>query len=189
MLMYGVGEDKVININFAGEGVIFNLSALREGFTNLNMLIPPNELGRFTDRDFDILYAKYIMENDNVFYEFFSIVYNLYIGRDVLILASAEDWSENILESLLKLIQQRYGYNAVKIDNDDDYIFARNNMTFGFAYGYGLYNLDIDKDRYSNLIEVYRIKYGRLPANAPDNWIPKECKFEAELDNIFANNF
>ena len=37
---------------------------------------------------------------------------------------TSEDWSENIVESLLKLIQQRYGYNAYRIDSYDDYQFA-----------------------------------------------------------------
>lgn len=157
MLMYGVGRDDILGIKFAGEGVIYNLTSLREGFNSLYLLIPPNDIGRFTDRDFDIAYANYIMNNDNVFCEFFQIIYNLYIGKDVFIIVSEENWSENILESLLKLIQQRYGYNAVRIDSDDDYIFARNNMTFDFAYGYGLYNLDQDKERFTYLIENFRI--------------------------------
>ena len=173
MLMYGVGRDDILNIGFAGTGVMYNLTSLREGFNTLRLLIPPNEIGRFTDRDFDIAYANYIMSNDNIFCEFFQIIYNLYLGYDVFILASEEDWSENILESLLKLIQQRYGYNAVRIDSDDDYIFARNNMSFDFAPGYGLCNLDQDKERLSYLIETYRLNNGgNLPYNI--NWIDQE---------------
>ena len=173
MLMYGVGRDDILNIGFAGTGVMYNLTSLREGFNTLRLLIPPNEIGRFTDRDFDIAYANYIMSNDNIFCEFFQIIYNLYLGYDVFILASEEDWSENILESLLKLIQQRYGYNSVRIDSDDDYIFARNNMSFDFAPGYGLFNLDQDKERFSYLIETYRLNNGgNLPYNI--NWIDQE---------------
>ena len=101
-----------------------------------------------------------------MFCEFFQIIYNLYLGYDVFILASSEDWSENILESLLKLIQQRYGYNAVRIDSDDDYIFARNNMTFDFDPRFGIYNLDQDKERFSYLIENFRLaNNGNLPYN------------------------
>ena len=99
MLMYGESRDDILGIGFAGMGVIYNLSSLREGFNTLRLLIPPNEIGRFTDRDFDIAYANYILNNDAVFCEFFQIIYNLYLGYDVFILASSEDWSENILES------------------------------------------------------------------------------------------
>ena len=173
MLMYGVGREDIININFAGSGVMYNFTTMREGLNNLKLLIPPNNIGRSMDRDFDIAYANYIMNNDMVFCEFFQIIYNLYIGNDVFILVSNEDWSENILESLLKLIQQRYGYNAVKIDSDDDYIYARNNMFFNFAPGYGLYNLDQDKERFSHIVESFRLSHGGiLPYNIP--WIIDE---------------
>lgn len=158
MLMYGYDRDDIINISFSGDGLIYNLASMREGFIKLNNLIPPNNIGVFTDRDFDIVYANYIMNNDAVFTEFFQIIYNLYIGKDVLIIYSPTyEWTENILESLLKLIQQRYGYNAVRIDSDEDYIYARNDCIFSFAPGYGIYNLDIDKDRFSYLIESYRL--------------------------------
>ena len=162
MLMYGPAS--AADIKFGGKGVMYNLSSMREGFISLQALIPPNTIGRLTDREFDIAYANYIMSNDTLFCIFFQIVYNLYIGKDVFIIVSTEDWSENLLESLLKLIQQRYGYNAVKIDSDDDYIYARNNMFFNFAPGYGLYNLDQDKERFTTLIEQYRIaNNGALP--------------------------
>lgn len=158
MLMFGYDRDDILNISFAGTGIIYNLASMKEGFIKLHKLLPPNSLGRFTDRDFDIAYANYIMMNDEVFCEFFQIIYNLYIGKDVLIIYSAnQDWTENIMESLLKLIQQRYGYNAVRIDSDEDYIYARNNCNFSFAYGYGVYNLDQDKERFSKLIESYRL--------------------------------
>ena len=64
MLMYGESRDDILGIGFAGAGMIYNLSSLREGFNTLRLLIPPNEIGRFTDRDFDIAYANYILNND-----------------------------------------------------------------------------------------------------------------------------
>ena len=164
MLMYGEDRPDILSLKFSGTGIIFNLTSYKEGYNRLNLLVPPNELGRFTDRDFDIVYANYVIGNDMVFCQFFWIIYNLYIGYDVFIIANPLDWSENILESLLKLIQQRYGYNAIKIDSDEDYIYAANYMTTGFAPGYGLYNLDQDKERFTYLIESYRIaNKGALP--------------------------
>ena len=162
MLMYGPAS--AADIKFGGKGVMYNLSSMREGFISLQALIPPNTIGRLTDREFDIAYANYIMSNDTLFCIFFQIVYNLYIGKDVFIIISTEDWSENLLESLLKLIQQRYGYNAVLINTEADYLYATNSMNFGFAPGYGIYNLDQDKERFTTLIEQYRIaNNGALP--------------------------
>ena len=162
MLMYGPAS--AADIKFGGKGVMYNLSSMREGFISLQALIPPNTIGRLTDREFDIAYANYIMSNDTLFCIFFQIIYNLYIGKDVFIIVSTEDWSENLLESLLKLIQQRYGYNAVLINTEADYLYAANSMSFGFAPGYGIYNLDQDKERFTTLIEQYRIaNNGALP--------------------------
>ena len=48
MLMYGESRDDILGIGFAGAGMIYNLSSLREGFNTLRLLIPPNEIGRFT---------------------------------------------------------------------------------------------------------------------------------------------
>ena len=162
MLMYGPAS--AADIKFGGKGVMYNLSSMREGFISLQALIPPNTIGRLTDREFDIAYANYIMSNDTLFCIFFQIIYNLYIGKDVFIIVSTEDWSENLLESLLKLIQQRYGYNAVLINTEADYLYAANSMNFGFAPGYGICNLDQDKERFTTLIEQYRIaNNGALP--------------------------
>lgn len=163
MLMYGRDTDEVMHINFFGEGVMYNLSSLREDFYKLRLLLPPMEVGRGCDREFDTNYYNYILSNDYVFSEFFQIVYNLYTGVDVFIMVDGGGWSENILESLLKIIQQRYGYNAVQIDSDEDYIYAYNNMQFGFT-SYGLYNLDQDKDRFAHFVESYRLaNKGALP--------------------------
>ena len=162
MLMYGPAS--AADIKFGGKGVMYNLSSMREGFISLQALIPPNTIGRLTDREFDIAYANYIMSNDTLFCIFFQIIYNLYIGKDVFIIVSTEDWSENLLESLLKLIQQRYGYNAVLVNTEADYLYAATSMNFGFAPGYGIYNLDQDKERFTTLIEQYRIaNNGALP--------------------------
>ena len=158
MLMYGK-TSIAREVGFTGIGVIFNLTSMAEDFIQLPLLIPPNDLPRSTERDFDIAYANYIMNNDIVFIELFKIIYNLYMGIDVfLVIDDDQNWAENILESLLKLIQQRYGYNAVYVNNEEDYIYARNNLTGKFASGYGIYNLDHDKERFAYIIEKAKQK-------------------------------
>ncbi len=158
MLYYGNESDEVINIGIINNMMIYSLASFREGFIKLNTLVPPNEIGRFSDRDFDIVYANYILNNEYTFTEFFQIIYNLYINE--------MDFAENIIESMMKFIQQRYGYNGIKIDSDDDFIYAQNNYIGSFAPGFGIYNLDIDKERFSYLIESYRLSNnGNLPFN------------------------
>ena len=167
MLMYGPLSS--LNIGFSPNCLIYNLTSMREGLMKLPNLIPPNELGRFTERDFDIVYMKYILENDIPFCEFFQLIYNLYIGKDIFLVADESDWSENILESLLKLIQQRYGYNAICVRSEEDYLYA-SSITVNFDNSYGLYNLDIDKERFARLIERYRLS--TMSTNNPLGFLP-----------------
>lgn len=158
MLMYGNSQ------NVIATGNVYNLTSMREGFTRLNSLIPPNNLGRLTGRDFDLAYADYILSNDIIFIEFFHIIYSLYIGTDVYIIISDDDWSENLVESLLKLIQQRYGYNACKINSLEDYVyFSVSAQNSEFNPYFGIRNLDIDKERYTYIMEIIRIKNGGAP--------------------------
>lgn len=156
MLMYG-NTDNIID-----NSMIFNLTSMKLGdYPNLKLLIPPNEVGQFTGKDFDIAYMQYIMGNDFVFKEFFDIVYCLYIGKDVYVLVSDNDWSENLVESLFKLIQQRYGYNGFKVNCIDDYYFNFNKKYISeFDHTYGIYNLDLDKERYTMIVETSRIRAG-----------------------------
>lgn len=152
MLMYGRGY--VADILSKEKVIIYNISSLREGFKRLYYLTPPNNIGKLSSRDFDINFANYIMNYDPAFVEFFQIIYNLYIGNDVLLLMDDADWSENLIESLLKLIQQRYGYNAISITSEEDYIYAKNSdISSKFASGYGLLSLDQDKERFTYLVD------------------------------------
>ena len=61
-------------------------------------------------------------------------------------------------ESLIKMIQQRYGYNAAVINdiNDLDYV---NPEDFSFSIQ-GLHNLDEDKKRLVMILESRRIQAG-----------------------------
>ena len=142
MLMYGE------SYHIPDRCVVFNITSMREDLPKLN-LIPPEYVGRLNSRDFDIAYMNYIFGYDPAFAEFFQIINNLYMGNDVyLVMTAGQDWSENLLESILKIIQQRYGYNAVRIYTPDDYIQAQNTR-MQFDPTYGLMNLDADKQRYA----------------------------------------
>lgn len=158
MLMYGTTN---VYLWIADEShIVFNITSMKEMFQRLPLLIPPNQIGHLNKRDFDLCYADYIMSNDSVFKQFFDIIYSLYIGKDVYLCMQESEWSENLIESLLKLIQQRYGYDAVHIDSFDDYVFAQNHHIGKFNQYYGIQNLDIDKERYTYIVEKQRIMNG-----------------------------
>ena len=53
------------------------------------------------------------------------IIQILYAGRSVYLMYGDEDWNENLIESLLKIIQQRYGYNAYHVESDEEYTARR----------------------------------------------------------------
>ena len=156
MLYYGNG------VYIPEECKVFNLNSMREGYVRFRFILPPNELGKYLDRDFDISYFNYIFQNDNVFKEFFSIIYEIYINNDVFIIVDESmDWSENIAESLFKVIQQRYGYNAYRVNSLNDYLWIKNSDSLPqFNPHWGIYNLDIDRQRYTVLVEAARLKAG-----------------------------
>ena len=160
MLLYGTVE--VLSIVDVDKTSIFSITSMNESLPVLH-LVPPRELGYLTDYEFDLAYYNYILGNPYAFGEFFVIINQLYIGRDVLLVFSNDDWSENLAESLLKIIQQRYGYNGVLITCLDDYIFASNNMDFNFNREWGLINLDNDKNQISYIMEQNRLQNGGIP--------------------------
>ena len=165
MLLYGKYNILDFDSGFLDHGVVFNTTSYKIGWEELNLLIPPNYIGHLQDRDFDIAYANYIFNNNWTFVQFFLIVYNIYINKDVYILVNDEDWSINLDESLFKLIQQRYGINAVEIQTEEDYIYAKiHNNDEGFNKAYGIQNLDMDKERFSYLVEQYKVYYHQLPS-------------------------
>ena len=153
MLMYGElhAVDYVIDRNNIA---IYNITSLSEKYKRIP-LIPPNSLGANSEYEFDIKYMNWILGNDNNFCSLMTIINDL-VNRDVFLLISNDNWSKILIESLLKLIQQRYGINAVYIDTEDDLLYAEES---GFS-DYGVLNLDEDRTRYMNLYEQYAIATG-----------------------------
>ena len=153
MLMYG--ELHAVNYVVDRNNIaIYNITSLSEKYKRIP-LIPPNSLGANSEYEFDIKYMNWILGNDNNFCSLMIIINDL-VNRDVFLLVSNDNWSKILIESLLKLIQQRYGINAVYIDTEDDLLYAEES---GFS-DYGVLNLDEDRTRYMNLYEQYAIATG-----------------------------
>lgn len=135
---------------------VYNMSSLLELGIRLNNLIPPvynpdGSLMDFNDeRMFDQWYANYLTTNNAAFIEMMNIIYDLYNGINVLILIGHDDYKDIITESFAKFIQQRYGYNSNMLNDYNDWYYMRES-SFTIQ---GIYNLDIDKERFVNMIPI-----------------------------------
>ena len=154
MLLYGT----IQNLQLTSNCEVFCFTSLNESYERLNLL-PPREFGYVYDYQFDMNYANYILSNDNVFFDLMRIIFNLYIGKDVFILVDDEMYAEGLNDSLLKFIQQRYGYNACRINSLEDFVMSEES---GFTE-MGLINLDYDKNRLSYMVESMRLSNGGTP--------------------------
>jgi hypothetical protein len=68
--------------------------------------------------EFDMSYANYILTNDNAFQDFMEILMSMYYNEDVFVLTDLDSPPVvSMCESIIKLIQQRYGFNCY-IAND-----------------------------------------------------------------------
>lgn len=143
--MYGVAG----NVNLVPDNTeIWNFNSLVEDYRFLNLL-PPNNLGAASEYEFDNKYYEYIFTNNDTFVRFMNMIKCLYDGKNVYLIVYGDDyWSDNIVQSLLKLIQQRYGINATLVNTVEDVIYASNSK---FDPYFGIANLDQDLDRYEFL--------------------------------------
>ena len=63
---------------------------------------------------------------------------------------SEDDWSLVLVESLMKLLQQRYGLSSLYVKTEEDILYGDD---CEFEVGFGMANLDQDKERYATLVE------------------------------------
>ena len=68
---------------------------------------------------YDMEYANFIFQNTEQRIEFLYMVHELLIGNHVLIMIGNYPGMYEMAESLLKLIQSRYGYRGYFITNND----------------------------------------------------------------------
>lgn len=136
--------------------IVLDYTAYNTGLQKLNLYSPMICFCGTDNKDFDMIYANHIMNHDNDFISFMNIIYQLYSGHNICVLIQPE--MMNIVESLSKFIQQRYGYNSQFIEEYDDINFYDESE---FSIN-GLYNFDIDRDRYLNLLNKYHVK---IPSN------------------------
>lgn len=92
--------------------------------SSANLKIQPSSLfyvpkSNMETNIYDMEYANYIFNNTQQRIEFLNIIHNLLIGNDVLIMIGNYPGMYEMGESLLKLIQSRYGYRGYFINTSD----------------------------------------------------------------------
>lgn len=144
-------------LNLFPDTIILNLSSLNEAFPRV-ALMPPPDLHFMNDEVFDQNYFNYIFNNDLVFLELMKIIIPLYYGQNICLLVTQNEIFDKITESLLKLIQQRYGYNGIIINEAEDLLMLDTPVYEDgeFSLG-GLAMLGLDKERYTYITTSMQI--------------------------------
>ena len=131
--------------------MIVGFNTLFEGILQLDLL-PPNNLGAIDEYDFDLRYFSFILGDDYRFLQMFWIPLYIFNGYDVFIVSDKympnSTWEDNLIESLLKMIQTRYGIFACKVMYPEDYLSAEET---DINKGYGIINYDEDMRRYMSI--------------------------------------
>ena len=112
----------------------YNLSSYYSDVPTLNMLIPsidyiPEESlegDMVYCPSFDLSYHGFIIENPEAFCQFMSIIIPAYMSPETMVQVyiNHSEYRDAILESLVKLIQQRYGFNAYIVNELSDFMYA-----------------------------------------------------------------
>lgn len=138
------------------ESAILNLSSFYSGYINITHLIakisPINNTGmpmpEFVNSvEFDMQYASSVLTNPELFGSLINIMLRAYEGYIVCVLVQRDPYRDAVMESLIKLIQQRYGYNCWIIEDIDDIEIMSEQMLLPN----GLLTLDADIKQYNQM--------------------------------------
>ena len=109
--------------------VIMNLSSAYSGYIDITPLITKLQYFNNTDLPmpdfvqspaFDAQYASAIFNNKEMFCKLVSIMLHCREGYNVIIMVAHDFYRDAVTESLIKVIQQRYGYNCWIVNELDD---------------------------------------------------------------------
>ena len=148
---------ELLRYKFPGrDPVILNLSSLYSGYIDATNLIakisPINNTGLsmpdfVNSIEFDIQYASAVLNNPELFGSLINIMLRAYEGYLVCVLVQRDPYRDAVMESLIKLIQQRYSYNCWIIEEIDDIEVIFEQMLLPN----GLLTLDEDIKQYNQM--------------------------------------
>ena len=146
MLLFGDHTTMPLEMDIQTVGFL----TLKEGLPRIELEFPMN-VATSDESEYDMRFAQFILNDDRAFIELMSLMFPLYDNRDIYVTMTKDGgYFEYVAESLGKFIQQRYGYTYAVINENSDYDHLnRNSFTFNIN---GLYNFDLDKQRYTELM-------------------------------------
>lgn len=141
--------------------IVLNLSSFYSGYDSItNLITMPlinynTPMNQFVDTpEFDLLYANNIFNNIELFRDLMKIMIYAYEGFTVVILVNRDPYRDTIMESLIKIIQERYGYSCWIINDIDDLECARE-TTFSTN---GLITMDNDIQYFESLYQQGQVE-------------------------------
>jgi len=139
-------SDTLSKLYITKDTYFLNLSSFKMGFQRVN-LAPPYECTSLEPKLFDMMYAKFILENNIVFMELMNIIVPVFEGKSIVILITMGDGWDVITESLQKFLQQRYNIISTICYNPEDYEYGQEVIMNKSS----LYNFEQDRKRFLNL--------------------------------------
>lgn len=144
---------------------LYNLTSYYANAPTLNLLVPSSEFipldvlnGDCDTPEFDIAYANQILSNDQAFLQLMEIVHQVYLDPSILVqvLIADSPFRNVISESIMKLIQQRYGYNCYYVNQLEDFLYT-DESTFSIQ---GLFTMMEDEIRWQCISGVVDMSGG-----------------------------
>lgn len=132
--------------------VVWNLSSYIETVPSVRIMPPISRVAYFDSLNFDQELYRYLYTSDSVFYEFFGkVMMPVYDGRDVILLINHDDdIFDSIVESIFKIMQERYDYQGgVILNSAEDYEYLNRSVDVFSARGITVF--DQDKERYTKI--------------------------------------
>lgn len=121
----------------------------------INNMYPPIQLQEFyfnksiDQSTFNYQFMKFILENDNAFISFLNILMAQYYHGDTFVLFDDDnEFIVNLVETIIELIYQRYGYTCSVVNEPYDIQWIDNDFKMSIE---GNNNFNIDKERFTYL--------------------------------------
>ena len=142
---------------------VYNFSSLTQNVRRLPgmMVQAPQDVytNPNSEKVFDLWYYNYIMTNPVSFVSLMMIMLKIFDGKNVYICISdymSDRYISNMNESLMKMIQSRYGITCHIVNTPEDFRYIREK---GCSFsGVGLKNMKADEDRFVKFAQDGTIK-------------------------------
>lgn len=144
---------------------IFNLTSAWSGYEDISMLVTSMRsvnnssmpINQFIETvDFDIQYAQAIFNIPHMYDCFMRVVSTSFRGELAIVLVDRDNYRDAIMESLIKLIQQRYGHNSWIVENESDIEYLYENS---FSQT-GILTMRADLQRYHEMYTNGEVSQG-----------------------------